>query len=67
MKEDYQKAVKKVPLFFPSHLVPLSRQNYQKQKRPGTTDQSLFMLQRKIPSLVMYYLTKLDDVIQSSF
>ena len=70
MKEDYQKAVKKVPLFFPSHLVPLSRQNYQKQKRPGTTDQSLFMLQskfRKIPSLVMYYPTKLDDVIQSSF
>ena len=70
MKEDYQKALKKEPSFFPSHLVPFNRQNYQKQKRPWTTDQSLFMLQckfRKIPLLVTYYLTKFDDVIQSSF
>ena len=41
-------------------------QNYQKQKGPGTSDQSLFRLRnkfRKIPLLVMYYLTKFDDVI----
>ena len=65
MKEDYQKALKKVTSFFLSNLVPFNRQNYQKQKGPGTSDQSLFRLRkklRKIPSLVMYYLTKLDDV-----
>ena len=50
--------------------VPLDGQNYQKQKGPGTSNQSLFRLQnkfRKIPVLVMYYLTKFDDIIQSSF
>ena len=37
-----------------------------KNKRPGTSDQLLFMLQyklRKISALVMYYMTKLGDVI----
>ena len=37
-------------------------QNYEKQKRPGTSDQSLFKLKNKfkrIPALVMNYLTKL--------
>ena len=70
MKEDYLKALKKVTSFFPSNLVPFNRQNYQKQKRPGTSDQSLFRLQNKskeIPLLVMYYLTKFDDVIQGGF
>ena len=70
MKEDYQKALQKVTSFFPSDLVPFNRQSYQKQKRPKTSDQSLFMLQnkfRKIPLLVMYYLTMFDDVIQSGF
>ena len=36
------------------------------QQLPGTSDQSLFMLQnkfRKIPLLVIYYLTKFDDII----
>ena len=66
----YQKVLKKVTSFFSSHLVPFNRQNYQKQKRPGTSDQSLFILQnkfRKISLLVMYYLTKFDNVIQSGF
>ena len=66
MKEDNQKALKKVTLFFHSNPVPFNRQDYQKQKGPGTSDQSLFRLQnkfRKIPLLVMYYLTKFDDVI----
>ena len=70
MKEDYQKALKKVISFFLSNPVPFNRQNYQKQKGPGTSDQSLFRLQnkfRKIPLLAMYYLTKFDDVIQSGF
>ena len=66
MKEDYQKALKKVNSFFLSNPVPFNKQNYQKRKEPGTSDQSLLRLRnkfRKIPLLVMYYLTKFDDVI----
>ena len=65
---DYQKALKRLTFFL--NPVPLDGQNYQKQKGPGTSNQSLFRLQnkfRKIPVLVMYYLTKFDDIIQSSF
>ena len=57
------KTLKKLFLLNP---VPFNGQSYQKQKGPGTSDQSLFRLQnkfRKIPLLVMYYLTKFDDVI----
>ena len=60
------KSLKKVTSFFLSNPVPFNRQNYQKEKRPGSSDQSLFRLQnkfRKTPLLVMYYLTKFDDVI----
>ena len=60
------KALKKLTLFFLSNPVPFNEQSYQKQKGSGTSDQSLFRLQnkfRKIPLLVMYYLTKFDDVI----
>ena len=70
MKEDYQKALKKISLFFLSNLVPFNRQDYQKQKGPGTSNQLLFRLWnklRKIPLLVVCYLTKFDDVILSSF
>ena len=70
MKENYQKALKKVTFFLLSSPVPFNRQNYQKQKGPGTSDQLLFRLRnkfRKIPLLVMYYLSKFDDVIQSGF
>ena len=70
MKEDYQKASKKLTIFFLLSPVPFNRQSYQKQKGPGTSNQSLFRLQnklRKIPLLVMYYLTKFDDIIFSSF
>ena len=59
-------ALKKVTLVFLLNPVPFNRQNYQKQKGPGTSDQSLFKLRnkfRKISLLVMYYLTKFDDVI----
>ena len=65
MKEDYQKALKMLTLFF-SNPVPFNGQNYQKQNGPGTSDQFFLRLQskfRKIPLLVMHYLTKLDDVM----
>ena len=67
MKEDYQKALKKLTLFFLSNPVPFNGQSYQKQKGPGTSDQLLFRLQnkfRKIPLLVTYYMTKFDDIIK---
>ena len=60
------KSVKKGNFFFLSNPIPFNRQIYQKQKGPGTSEQSLFGLRnkfRKIPLLVMYYLTKFDDVI----
>ena len=66
MKEDYQKALKKLTLFFLLNLVPYNGQSYQKQIGSGTSDQLLFRLQgkfRKIPLLVIYNLTKFDDVI----
>ena len=70
MKEDYQKASKKLTIFFLSNAVPFNEQSYQKQKGPGTSKQSLFRLQskfRKIPLLVIHYLTAFDDIILSSF
>ena len=47
LKEDYQKALEKITLFFLSNLVPFNGQNYQNQKRPGTSNQLLFRLQNK--------------------
>ena len=64
------KSLKKLTIFFLSNLAPFNGQSYQKQKGPGTSNQSLFRLQnklRKIPLLVIYYLTKFDDIILSSF
>ena len=66
LKGDYQKALKKVTSFFLSNPVPFKRQYYQKQKGPGTSDQSLLRLRnkfRKISLLVMYYVNKFDDVM----
>ena len=64
------KSLYKVTLFFLSNPVPFNRQSYQKQKGSGTSDQSLFKLQNKfknIPLFVIYYPTKFDDVMKSSF
>ena len=61
MKEDYQKALKKIILFFLSNPVPFNGQSYQKQRGSGTSHQSLFRSQNKyraIPLFVMYYLNK---------
>ena len=57
----------KLTLLFLSNPVPVNGQNYQKQKGPWTSDQSLFRLQNKfriIPLVVMYCMTKFDDVIK---
>ena len=66
MKEDYQKPLKESTLFILPKPFPFNRQTYEKQKGPGTSAQSLFKLQnkfRKIPLLVISYLTKFDDII----
>ena len=66
MKEDYQKALKKLTLFFLSNPVPFNGQSYLKQKGSGTSDQSLFRLQNKFKNinlLFIYYLTKFDDIM----
>ena len=66
MKEDYQKALKKLILFFLLNPVPFNGQSHQKQKGSGTSDQLLSRLQKKFrknPLLVIYYLTKLNDVM----
>ena len=64
-EKELSKSLKKLTLFFLPNPVPFNGQSYQKQKRSGTSDQSLFRLQnkfRKIPVLVIYYLTKFDDI-----
>ena len=52
-------------LFFLSNPVSFNGQSYQKQKGPETNDQFFFKLQNKftkIPLLIIYYLTKFDDI-----
>ena len=53
--------------FLLSNPVPYNEQSYLKQKGSGTSDQSLLRLQNKfkqISLLVIYYLTKFDDIKQ---
>ena len=47
MKEDYQKALKKLSLFFLSNPVPFNGQSYQKQKESGTSHQSFLRPRNK--------------------
>ena len=66
LKEDYQKAFKKLTLFFLSNPVPFNGQIYKKQKGFETSDHLLFRLRnkfRKIHLFVIYYLTKFDNVM----
>ena len=66
LKNDYQKVLKKSALFSLQNPVPFNGQGCQKQKKPGSSYQSLFRLRnkfRKISLLVTCYLTKFDDVI----
>ena len=70
MREDYQKAFKKLTLFFLSNLVPFNRQSYHKQKGSRISDQSPFRLEnmfKNISLFIIYYLTKFDDVLKSSY
>ena len=71
-KKSYQKALKRLTLFFLSNPVPFNGQDYEKQKGPGTSDQSeKSSSKQKLSSkqvqknflLMMYYLPKFDDVI----
>ena len=60
------KSLKKLNFIFLSNTVPFKGQSYQKQKGSGSSDQSLFRLQnesRKMPLLVIYYLTEFRDII----
>ena len=62
--------LKKSILFYLPNPVPFNAQGYQKQKGPRTSDKSLFRLQNKfikIPLLVIYHLTKFDDVNVKQF
>ena len=64
LKEDYQKALKKLIFFL--NPVPFNGQSYQKQKESGTSERSLFRSRnkfRKIPLFVIYYLIQFDDVM----
>ena len=64
------KSLKKLTLFFLLSRLPFNGQNCKKEKEPGSSDQSFFRLQkkfRKIYLLVVYYLTKFDDVKQYGF
>ena len=64
------KKFKKFNLFFPWHLVPFYRQDYEKQKGPGASYQSLFVLEnifRKIVFLVICNLDSFDDLTQNDF
>ena len=65
MKEDYLKALEKVTSFFPSHLVPFNGQNCKKQKEPRTSARlsSGYKTTSEKFLVVVYYLTKFDDVI----
>ena len=66
LKEDYQKPLKKLTLFFLSNPIPFNGQSYKIQKGLGTRDKSLFRLQnkfKKIYLLLIYYKTKFDGVI----
>ena len=65
-KRTIKNPLKKSTLFFLPNPVPFNGESYPKQKGPGTGAQSLFRLWnkfRKIPLLVLSYLTKLDDII----
>ena len=62
--------LKKLSLLFLSNPVPFNGQSYKKQKGSWNSHQSLFgpwNQFRKIALFVIFYLTKSDDVMYSSF
>ena len=70
LERGLSKSRKKINLYFSFQPSSFNEQDYEKQKWPGTSNQSLLRLQKKFkknPLLMMYYLTKFDGVIQSGF
>ena len=68
MKGDYQKQLKKLTLFFLLNPVAFNGKSHKKQKGLGTSDHSLFRLQKKLQKitlLVICYQTKFYGVIYS--
>ena len=60
------KSLKKVNFISSVKPVPFNEQSYLERKGSGTSDQSLLRLQnkfKKIPLLLIYYLTKFDDIL----
>ena len=56
--------------FFLSNRLPLNGWNYQRQRGSGTREKSLFRLQNKFKNIILfviYYLSKFDDVMWSSY
>ena len=53
MKEDFQKALKKLTLVFLSNPVTFNGKSYQKQKGPETNDQLLFRLRNKFRKILL--------------
>ena len=50
-KDDYQKILKKLTLFFPFNPVPFGEQSYQRKKGSGTSDQLLLWLKNKFKNI----------------
>ena len=66
IKKGLSKNFKKVSLIFLLNPVPFFGQDYEKQKGPETSDNSLLSLQnnfRKVPLLMIYYLSNFDGAI----
>ena len=59
--------MKKLTLSLLSNPVPFNGEDCQKQKRPRTSDQSLFRLENKFGKIPLLVLNKFVDVIQSDF
>ena len=64
MKEDYQKALKKLTLFFLSNPVPFNGQSYQKQKGPGNSEHLLFRLRNKFTKIYLLYIIRPSLMVQ---
>ena len=65
-EKELSKSLRKVNFIFSFEPSPFQWTKLSKTKGPRTSDQLLFRLQnkfREIPLLVIYYLTKFDDMM----
>ena len=56
LEKDYQKAFKKLTLFFHSNPVPFNGHSYQKQKGSAISDQLLFRFQSKFKNISLFFI-----------